>query len=396
MAELDAALAQADAAFAESDDAGRRFLNTFVYVHAEALPSDPYSESYRDAQMRLYAHVSGRATYEARINEHSHFDLEAAKLRPFPYMTRSAETVGTQLVWQGLIIQHLSLPPGSRLVEFGAGWGNLTLHLAQMGHVVTAVEIEPAFGALIHDRASRLGVDVHVVEQDMLEFEPDEQYDGAIFFESLHHCADHVRMLRRLDRIVAGSGVVLFGSEPLGDYPHPWGLRLDGLSVWSMRRFGWLELGFDTSYFLRTLLRLGWSPQRHRLGDADVIVARRSQGLYEPHRLALPPDEERTWSHVGPDYRLAASRSVMSCARDVLPAAVEFCVSNHGALPVTVALHAGDIERTIDLVAGARRECIKVPVAQWSGQVAIGARPPSAGAGERTVAVHHVRCVAAL
>ena len=43
---------------------------------------------------------------------------------------------------------------------------------------------------------------VTVAQGDMLEFAAEEPYDAAVFFESFHHCADHVAMLRRLHDIV--------------------------------------------------------------------------------------------------------------------------------------------------------------------------------------------------
>ena len=58
---------------------------------------------------------------------------------------------------------------------------------------------------------------------------------------------------------------------------YPWGPRLDGLSVWSTRTYGWLELGFDSDYFTTALSRLIWPDQRRQVGrlpdEADVIVA---------------------------------------------------------------------------------------------------------------------------
>jgi SAM-dependent methyltransferase len=131
----------------------------------------------------------------------------------------------------------------------------------------------------------------------MLDFAPRERFDAAVFFESFHHCSDHIRLLRRLHDVIADDGLVAFAAEPITDFPFPWGLRLDGMSAWSTRRFGWLELGFDTSYFLRTLLRLGWSPKRHRSDAshyADVIIARKSHGVYEPSEITLPSRPTRT------------------------------------------------------------------------------------------------------
>ena len=41
-----------------------------------------------------------------------------------------------------------SVCPRPRAVEFGSGWGNLTVDLATMGFEVTAVEVEERFCAL--------------------------------------------------------------------------------------------------------------------------------------------------------------------------------------------------------------------------------------------------------
>ena len=60
-------------------------------------------------------------------------------------------------------------------------------------------------------------------------------------------------------------------SEPVQNLDYPWGPRLDGLSVWSSRTHGWLELGFD-----QRLLRP--RPRPHRLvGPARPAGTRRGR-----------------------------------------------------------------------------------------------------------------------
>ncbi len=111
----------------------------------------------------------------------------------------------------------------------------------------------------------------------MLGFTPERRFDAAVFFESFHHCSDHLAMLRRLHDIVRPGGAVLFAAEPVQPLDYPWG-RGSTLSVWSSRTHGWLELGFDIRYFDQALVRTGWRGERRRLGrglgEADVIVAR--------------------------------------------------------------------------------------------------------------------------
>ncbi len=229
----------------------------------------------------------GRADYDTAF-EASPFDLPAALARPFPYQTGSLGLVGRDLVARGHLLECLSgaLPPLAsslprdsarvRVVEFGAGWGNLTADLVATGLDVTVVEFDPKFCSLIAQRCAGPG-GLTVSEGDMLGFATDEPFDAAIFFESFHHCADHIAMLGRLHEIVRPGGAVLFAAEPIQRLEYPWGPRLDGLSVWSSRTHGWLELGFDAAYFDRALERTGWMGRRvglgPRAGETDVIVA---------------------------------------------------------------------------------------------------------------------------
>ena len=117
----------------------------------------------------------------------------------------------------------------------------------------------------------------------MLGFVADELFDVAVFFESFHHCADHIALLHRLHDVLRPGGVVFFAAEPIQKLDYPWGPRLDGLSVWSSRTHGWLELGFDNAYFERALSRTGWSGRRHRLeaggGETDIVMARSVSGV---------------------------------------------------------------------------------------------------------------------
>ena len=275
--ELDAQLEEAAKLFAVSEDAAREFLRGFHMAPPTDRPEDPFSEEYREWVWALYESVSGRSDYSI-ANEASPFDLEEAVSAPYPFSTRSTKVVGEELVARGFIVATLGLNPPARIVEFGSGWGNLTVDLATMGFEVTAVEVERRFCDLT-ERRSRVGSRLPVVNGGMLEFTTDTRFDAAIFYESFHHCSDHVAMLGHLADIVGPGGKVLWAGEPIAPMSYPWGLRLDGYSLWSTRTHGWLELGFDEGYFADVLARTGWKGTRKRLPAgsplADVIVAAR-------------------------------------------------------------------------------------------------------------------------
>jgi 2-polyprenyl-3-methyl-5-hydroxy-6-metoxy-1,4-benzoquinol methylase len=279
LSDLEAEVALVEQAFRRSSDEGVAAASSFELKLDAALPADPWSAAYRDAQMELYRRISGRAAYSTD-NERSDFDLQAAIREPYPYLTRSTAAVGDQLIAIGYLIRHLGLAPPAEIVELGAGWGNTTCALARMGFRVTAVDVDPRFLDLLRARTAAFSDRVTLVRSDMLDFRSDHPFDAALFYESFHHCSDHLAMLARLRDVLRGDGRILFASEPIDAFPVPWGVRLDGLSVWSMRRYGWLELGFETSYFFEALRRTGWTGQRHRSHAistlTDVIVATRA------------------------------------------------------------------------------------------------------------------------
>jgi cyclopropane fatty-acyl-phospholipid synthase-like methyltransferase len=186
--------------------------------------------------------------------------------------------VGDQLILLGFLLKAISKPPPARILEFGPGWGNTTLALLQTGYDVTAVEIDPAFTDLIARRCALHADRLTLETADMLEFTSPRRFDVILFFESFHHCQDHRRLLNQLHDLLAEGGVILFVAEPILDLPYPWGLRLDGQSLWAMRQLGWLELGFDRSYFMQALRDTGWAGERlHSRAISsltDVVVAR--------------------------------------------------------------------------------------------------------------------------
>ena len=290
--ELDNYLRLCDEAAARSDDDLRKVLASFEFRREQTSAMDPYSDEYARQQHELYLHISGVQSYSPQ-NERSHWlkDLADAARQPFPYYTHSAQTVGDHLMALGFIIRTLNLPSGASILEFGAGWGNTSINLARMGYAVTAVDIEPRFLDLINERAAMLGLAIETVCQN---FGPvlgsdgtPRVFDAVLFYESFHHCSDHRKLVQQLRSMIKDDGVVAFASEPITDsFPLPWGLRLDGMSAWSIRNFKWLELGYQESYFRELMARNGWTLTKQVCADTHL-------GIIFLARKAMPTPESR-------------------------------------------------------------------------------------------------------
>lgn len=380
--DLDAEIKNADERAQISDDEMRIALTEFAYTPSHNFPQDPYSLEYFESQIALYHEISGRNSYELE-NEYTPFDFDGLKNNPYPYCTKSATTVGDQLIAQGFMIKTMNLPPDSHILEFGAGWGNTTLNFVQMGYKATVVEIDPSLAKLINYRTALFAKEVHLIQQDMLSFSQQDsgQYDAVLFYSCFHHCADHINLLRNLHKLIEKDGIIAFAAEPVADFPYPWGIRLDGISVWSIRKFGWLELGFDNSYFFKTLLLLGWTPKRHRSNEhplCDVIVAKKSNRYYEPSQITLPPDECSSWAIKETDpnlkLRFTKNKSVMTCEAEINVKAIEICISNYAPFAIEITCSAGSSKQKFSIAKNSSNIICKSSVQDWDGKITIASK----------------------
>lgn len=110
--EVDALLEEAKAARQISDDALRACFNTFkLKITLDDLPSDPFSFDYRSYQWALYERIAKRK-YKLS-NESSGFLDASDKNCPFPYYTKSWQTVSDQYLMVGLDHQDNAVAAGS-------------------------------------------------------------------------------------------------------------------------------------------------------------------------------------------------------------------------------------------------------------------------------------------
>ncbi len=251
---------------------------------ASALAAmDPFTASYRDAAMALYLELRGRqesAYVPARDELSGGGEPSNIWTGLVPWSFQDAGLVSEHLVAWGAILRHLGLRRGARVLEYGPGSGQVLLMLARLGYEAFGVDIDPHPLALIERQAREIGVAVHTERAGFGEGFADERFDAILFYEAFHHAWGFEGLLERLhDRLRPGGRVVLCGEPivpaPAGPVPFPWGPRLDGLSVFCIRKFGWMELGFTHDFLLEAARRTGWIVSHHPhpgVGRAHVYV----------------------------------------------------------------------------------------------------------------------------
>jgi SAM-dependent methyltransferase len=287
LTDLDRRLDAAERARLVSDDCFRESLLHFKFRPELPHPlPEPFSVDYKSFQLEMYEKLVGRP-YRVE-NEQTDFDFDHAYRWPFPYSSKSPQTVGDSLIAYGFFIRSMNLPNEATVLELGSGYGSLSMHLALMGYDVTCLDMSQNLLRFVEQRAKQLNVSVKTICGDMATVEVNRRFDAVLFHESFHHCFEHQLLISRLQDLVVPGGQVFFAAEPVVEdasdlVPYPWGLRMDGLSLISIRRWGWMELGFQRSYFFDLLGRAGWALDHSFLDTtfwASLYTARRCSDKY--------------------------------------------------------------------------------------------------------------------
>ena len=111
------------------------------------------------------------------------------------------------------ILQYLTklldLPVGSVIADIGAGTGNYSKAMADIGYRVIAIEPSATMQsqAMPHPNIRWLSAKA---EQIPL---PDNSVDGAMIILALHHFSDRLAAIEEINRIVGNGKIVIFAFE---------------------------------------------------------------------------------------------------------------------------------------------------------------------------------------
>jgi 2-polyprenyl-3-methyl-5-hydroxy-6-metoxy-1,4-benzoquinol methylase len=147
---------------------------------------------------------SGEKTYFAAIGaEHALNTLN----KPF-----AGPDSGPLLSQIGAILSLLPNPPG-KLLDLGCGTGWTSVMLAKRGYDVTGQDISEEAVSLANQYQLSPAYKLTFEASDYESMSYNEDFDCAVFFDSLHHAEDEVAALKSVYRALRPRGVVVI-SEP--------------------------------------------------------------------------------------------------------------------------------------------------------------------------------------
>ena len=231
----------------------------------------PLSDEYVAEQMRLYNELSGR-TYEPNADEKTSFDLERHVYATNPYDHPDAAEAAKHIQRLSRALRLGRAARDDLLIDMGCGWGLSSELAAYIGLQVIAVDINPDFISLIRQRVARTGARITPVQSTFDTFVPDaSSADMVLFYESLHHAVRPWSVIARAASALKPGGRLVLAGEPVNAiwWQH-WGLRLDAISIYCIRKFGWFESGWSLRFIKQLMFRAGLQPVASRDADSQI------------------------------------------------------------------------------------------------------------------------------
>lgn len=243
---------------------------------------DPLDTPYRDQQLALWRAITGRSEYQPDRDEET---PEIASLdpirRPGLYSANDAAVAGDHLMAMGHIlkISGLTARQRPRILEYGAGFGQIALTFARIGFCVETVDISANYCNAVAASSEHYKVDLtpHIGAFGYNPAGQPHAYDLVFFYESFHHCLDFQLLVHRLVELLKPSGKVLLAGEPIVTnapdiMPYPWGIRLDGENVAVTHARGWMELGFQEEFLVRLFEAAGFRFTKHPCANSHYAT----------------------------------------------------------------------------------------------------------------------------
>jgi 2-polyprenyl-3-methyl-5-hydroxy-6-metoxy-1,4-benzoquinol methylase len=330
-----------------------------------ALPNpavDPFSREYIDEVRRIHTVLSERAGYDPSRDELINIDPVERARKPSIFASDS-KYLGSFVESIGIMLKLLDVKPGQRIIEFGAGDGQVALYLARLGCDVTVIDIEPRYAETINLQASLHGVTIQTLTRDFRDISDLGKFDAALFFEAFHHALEHADLLAAIHDLLNDDGRVVLAGEPIlepGSFwlptvPFPWGLRLDGLSLSAVLMSGWMELGFQEWYFVEAAMRAGFLVQRvpspnNAKADAHILTKRPDTLLFSgPFLLPNDGSQEAGWFPPEPHGRWFGTSARLPFDRRTVGKSATLRLNNYVHDPKPLTIRCGEESHTYEI-----------------------------------------------
>ena len=306
---------------------------------------DPFSEAYVDQQLELYKELSGRE-FNQSINELSPFALGPHIEAVNPYNHPNPAELAMHVQRLSKAFRKAGIKLNGHLLDMGCGWGLSSEVAAYLGLQVTGVDISLDFVALVNARAERSGWRIKAVQSTFDDYLPETAHDAVLFYECLHHAVRPWTVLQKMaDSLSLPDGRLILAGEPFNNiWWKNWGLRLDALSIYCIRKFGWFESGWSLDFMAAVFERVGLRMDTY--SDIDGVIGYTVIGAPTRGVHRLMPDHLATTAHenlhVEQTWVLLSGKGWFEAQFPARSQQAWLEISNHRGKPVAASVRNGE------------------------------------------------------
>lgn len=155
------------------------------------------------------------------------------------------------------ILKSIDFDRSMHIMDFGAGTGLLLERVAPYVGKITAVDVSNSMNRQLHEKRSKLGCDIEIVEIDLEKSDIDRQFDGIISSMTMHHIEDIESMFRKFHSLVKTGGFIAISDLDLED------------GSFHAEDTGVFHFGFDRDEFAQAAAKAGF--QMIQVSPASVV-----------------------------------------------------------------------------------------------------------------------------
>ncbi len=163
----------------------------------------------------------------------------------------SEPACGQYLITLGQVLELLPRPP-IKILDLGAGSGWTSVFLARSGYSVVGQDISPDMIALANKNKDEYrALSVMFLVQDFESMDYCEEFDCALFFDSLHHADNEKIALKRAYDALKPNGVCITVEPGVGHSKSP-----ESMAV--MQNWGVSEKDMPPAHIIRIAREIGY------------------------------------------------------------------------------------------------------------------------------------------
>jgi 2-polyprenyl-3-methyl-5-hydroxy-6-metoxy-1,4-benzoquinol methylase len=232
---------------------------------------DSMSDEYKAQQYTLWKAITGvDRDYDPDSDEQTlgQDRLDAVRYPGWHYAAPTAGSIhneGEHNIAAGMIMTNSGIRPGHRVLEYGAGFGKVSVLMARLGATVDTVDISDYYCDAVKQQAEFYNIPLTAFKGEF-GWNPrgDQKYDLILFYECFHHCVEFKTVIPLLKQHLSPNGKIILAGEPIfstvnAAVPFEWGFRLNVENLCIMRYRHWFELGFTESFIEKIFTQAGFA-----------------------------------------------------------------------------------------------------------------------------------------